>query len=216
MTHPIPASEWEWYGSAGHFICGRWCRFHLATKVGSWLVSTVGEYVHPRHSGGSEAAEKAWLKDNWPGEDIGHDRKYETMVFLIAGQCPCGCGLPLTDGDTLAFRGYSDAKSAREGHMAECANWAAKGEDEIRAAAPGVLSEPPTRVVEAVLSATHNDLFWSCWDNGQHVMWVGYNDATFWSAVCDSPGWKTKTIEGRTYTLNARTDEVSIAEAVPA
>lgn len=126
MSHSIPVAEWEWYGSAAHFICGRWCRFHLATKVGPWLVSTIGEYVHPRHSGGNEQAEAMWMKNNWPGEDVGLDRKYETMVFRADGEvCPCGCGLPLVDGDCLGFRGYNDAKSAREGHMAECAIWAA-------------------------------------------------------------------------------------------
>lgn len=47
----INANEWEWFGNAAHFICGRWCRFHLATKVGKYLISTVGEYVSPRNSG---------------------------------------------------------------------------------------------------------------------------------------------------------------------
>lgn len=36
-------SSWEWYGHPAHFICGDKCRFHLATKVGKYLVSTVGE-----------------------------------------------------------------------------------------------------------------------------------------------------------------------------
>jgi hypothetical protein len=52
----IPVHNWKWFGSAAHFICGRWCRFHLATQVGRYLISTVGEFVHPRH-GGSERAE---------------------------------------------------------------------------------------------------------------------------------------------------------------
>ncbi len=58
----IPESKWEWFGNAGHFMCSQWCRFHLCTKVGPWLVSTVGEYVHPRHSAGGEQPEAAMAK----------------------------------------------------------------------------------------------------------------------------------------------------------
>jgi hypothetical protein len=35
----------RWFGHAGHFICAEWCRFHLCTQVGPYLISTVGEYV---------------------------------------------------------------------------------------------------------------------------------------------------------------------------
>lgn len=121
------AAGWEWFGHAAHFICGRWCRFHMATKVGKYLVSTVGEYVHPRHSNGSEMQEAGWLKANAPGEDIGCGRKYETMVFLAGKRCSskdCGCGLPEISGSELDFRGYNTAREARDGHMALCVKWA--------------------------------------------------------------------------------------------
>src|SRR5262245_20633370 len=104
----VDQSDWEWFGCAGHFICGQWCRFHLCTLVGEFLVSTVGEYVHPKHSNGSEADESRWLKANWPGEDIGYKRKYETMVFRAGERCKakdCNCGLPSTEGSELDFRG---------------------------------------------------------------------------------------------------------------
>lgn len=120
-------SEWRWFGNAGHYVCGRWCRFHLTTQVGQYLVSTIGEYVHPRHSKGSEQAEAAWLNKNWPGEDIGSGRKYETMVFLAGKPCDapeCGCGLPQIDGNCLDFAGYNNAKDATEGHMKMCEIWA--------------------------------------------------------------------------------------------
>src|SRR6266446_3892048 len=97
MKNEITADKWQWFGNVGHLCVGRWCRFHMTTKVGEYLVSTVGEYVHPRHSNGSERAEADWLKDNWPGENIGCDRKYETMVFKARAPCKakdCGCGLP--------------------------------------------------------------------------------------------------------------------------
>src|SRR5919106_127620 len=53
-------TELKWFGHAAHFICGRWCRFHLATQVGDYLVSTVGEYwpehdvreIHAQHFDG--------------------------------------------------------------------------------------------------------------------------------------------------------------------
>jgi len=77
----VPMNRWKWFGSSAHFICGRWCRFHLATLVGKYLISTVGEFVHPRNSGGSEEVESKWLAKNFPGKDIGINTKYETMVF---------------------------------------------------------------------------------------------------------------------------------------
>ncbi len=135
MSPPVSETEtkyqdWEWYGNPGHFLCSRWCRFHLTTKVGPWLVSTVGEYVHPRHSG-SEPKEAEWLKDNWPGEDIGYNRKYETMVFRAGEPCMaegCGCGLPQIDGTECSSAGYNDAKAAKEGHMRLCQEYARKPE----------------------------------------------------------------------------------------
>ena len=121
----VPKEEWKWFGNAAHFICARWCRFHLATQVGPWLVSTIGEYVHPRHSGGSEDAERKWLKKNWPGEELGHNRKYETMVFKAGPPCTCGCGLPVPeDWAEQDFAGYNDAAAATEGHMRMCAEFA--------------------------------------------------------------------------------------------
>lgn len=45
MTKAIPPEKWKWFGHPAHFICGRDCRFHLATKIGRWLVSTLGEYL---------------------------------------------------------------------------------------------------------------------------------------------------------------------------
>ena len=87
----------EWYGGASHFICGPWCRFHLATIVGAhgqrFLVSTVGEYF--RRTGMSESDEKL--------ETVGYrhpndDAFYETMVFPVGDvRCSapdCNCGQP--------------------------------------------------------------------------------------------------------------------------
>ena len=124
----VPKSDWEWFGIAGHFICGRWCRFHLTTVVGEYLVSTVGEYVHPRHSL-SEQKDAEWLEVNWPGEDIGLNRKYETMVFKAGKRCTspnCGCGLPEIDGSELAMEGYNRPDKAAEGHLRLCEEFSTK------------------------------------------------------------------------------------------
>lgn len=129
MKKTISKDKWEWFGNAGHFICGQWCRFHLCTKVGKYLISTVGEYVHPRHSGGGEMSEASWIKKNWPGEDIGCGRKYETMVFLAGERCQnkeCGCKMPTIKGTELDFDGYNKPGDAATGHYKLCEKWSKK------------------------------------------------------------------------------------------
>ncbi len=124
----IPQSEWEWFGTPGHFICGHWCRFHLCTKVGGWLISTVGAYVHPGYGGGTEIREREWLNENWPGEDIGVNRKYETMVFRCGERCvvkKCGCNMPEIVGSEEDSRGYNVAGEAAVGHLELCLKYAA-------------------------------------------------------------------------------------------
>lgn len=126
----IPISKWKWFGNHGHFICGRWCRFHLTTQVGDYLISTIGEYVSPRNSGGSEQAEYRYLTENPLGEDIGHNRKYETMVFkaglLCKGPRCHDCDQPAPLGDCLDAKNYNHAGDATRGHMEMCLLWAKK------------------------------------------------------------------------------------------
>lgn len=111
-TH-IPRDEWEWYGNAGHFIGSNRCRFHLTTAVGKVVVSTVGEYFPAR---GGEM------------EELGVDRKYETMVFVFEDRCDKGCGgcglpVPLTY-IAEETNGYNTAGDATRGHLAMCEKWA--------------------------------------------------------------------------------------------
>ena len=125
----IPVKDWKWFGSAGHFICAQWCRFHLCTLVGEYLISTVGEYVHPRHGMGSEQKEAEWTEENFPGEDIGCDRKYETMVFETKGVCTaedCNCGLPTIKSTELDANGYNLAGNATKGNYEMCEKWSKK------------------------------------------------------------------------------------------
>jgi len=111
----IEQAQWQWFGSAGHFIGGSSCRFHMTTKLGKHLISTVGAY-YPTG------------KEKTP-EEIGYERTYETMVFRVKGRCPCGCGLPTIIPTELDFAGYNDAKAARLGHMKLCRAWAKKEGD---------------------------------------------------------------------------------------
>lgn len=142
----IPESEWDWFGFAGHFICGSWCRFHLCTRVGAVLISTVGAYVHPRHSAGSERLEAKWLEANWPGEDIGYGRKFETGAFLAGEPCDaegCNCGQPgLADAAELEMLGANDPKMARTNHLRLCHKYAAEQPIKKEQAMEWKLDEP--------------------------------------------------------------------------
>ncbi len=125
-TKRIPESKWEWHGFAAHFCCGEWCRFHMATKIGAHLISTVGKYVHPRNSGASELTERNWLLENPEGEQIGYGRTYETMVFKAGAPCSSGCGIPSIDGSELDSLAANDSKTARQNHMQLCNKFARK------------------------------------------------------------------------------------------
>ena len=100
----------EWLGHKQHFICAHDCQFNLATIVGSYVVSTIGEY-HPNSKRRGDV-----LGDM---QDIGWKRKYETMVFKITSERQ-GCGCPVVDGpmSELATNGYDEARDATLGHMA--------------------------------------------------------------------------------------------------
>lgn len=112
----IPESKWRWYGMAGHFICGQDCLHHMATKVGKYLVSTVGD-MRKRGPGG--ALGKA--------ETIGCDRTFETMVFHLAGgECECGCGLPSIIANEIDFLPANDHKAADANHLKLCWKYARK------------------------------------------------------------------------------------------
>lgn len=154
----IPPGKWIWYGHAGHFICGRWCRFHLATKVGKYLVSTVGEYwperaVREIHA---QVHDPAWLIENgqllgdefdnaymkrFGYEEIGMDRKFETMVFVAGRPCripDCNCGLPTIYSSEIDMQSYSIAGEAAAGHIDLCFKWANPTEDMIEQGKEGV------------------------------------------------------------------------------
>lgn len=116
---------WIWLGEAAHYICGPWCRWHLATVVGPWLVSSVGEYV-PRN--GDRAGSDI--------ETIGADRFYETMVFR-AKRCECGergcAGWRIANGNNVDFAAANTAAEASANHMAMLNKWSGKTLSDVEA-----------------------------------------------------------------------------------
>ncbi len=139
----VARAEWEWFGVSAHLIVGEDCRFHLATKVGPWLVSTVGEWlpdsaswhIYAESRGftleGKGDARRADFLNKVGFLDIGAGRKYETMVFRLGeGRCvavDCDCGLPVVaDWGELDSDGYDVRGDAQRGHYAMCEKWAAR------------------------------------------------------------------------------------------
>lgn len=132
--------KWIWMPHAAHFICGNDCRFHLATKVGKYIVSTVGEYVPDssirRIYAESRGKKIKGIGDEWDAnymkefgyEDIGLDRKYETMVFLAkkSGESCSACPYRIASGENIDFKGYNNPKDAYQGHMKMCEKWSKK------------------------------------------------------------------------------------------
>lgn len=137
--------DWKWFGHAGHLIVAQWCRFHLCTLVGNYMVSTVGEYWPDRKVREIHASvhDAKWLDDNnhrkgddfdraymerFGFEDIGYERTYETMVFRADKVCvakDCNCGMPLpSDWSELDAHGYKEAGAATKGHYEMCNKWA--------------------------------------------------------------------------------------------
>ena len=136
----IPREQWEWFGSPAHLIVAQDCRFHLATLVGPWVVSTVGEWL-PDSSSWHIYAETRGVEIEGRGDarradflnkvgfiEIGSGRKYETMVFRATGaRCTadeCDCGMPFWEGGELDTDGYNERGDAQRGHYAMCEKWA--------------------------------------------------------------------------------------------
>lgn len=106
-----PKSDWVWYGYAGHLCVGKRCAYHLCTRVGGFLVSTVGHY----------------LPDGKTMETIGSgaDAYFETMVFPCDGEEPSG-DPNITSLQELECERYAKSLDAERGHRAMCEKYAAK------------------------------------------------------------------------------------------
>jgi|SRR6266853_2466893 len=128
--------QWVWMPHAAHFICGNDCRFHLATYVGDYIVSTVGEYL-PDSEVREIIASVKKIKLEGRGDirladfmkkcgyqDLGVDRKYETMVFKGRKQDKhkC-CPYRIEDYTEIDCNGYNKAEDAYKGHLELCEKW---------------------------------------------------------------------------------------------
>jgi hypothetical protein len=135
--------KWIWMPHAGHFICGDRCQFHLNTYVGKYIVSTVGEMWSDSISRRihAEVFDKEWyskysslLGDEFDRaymkkfgfEDIGCDRKYETMVFKSKKSNHKCCPYVMISGEDIDFCGYNTPEDAYKGHIKICNKWSKK------------------------------------------------------------------------------------------
>ncbi len=73
-----------------------------------WYVSTIGDF---------------WVHGISEQMEVGYGRKYETMVFRVAGVEDCGC--PKIEFANLDFWGGNDRAAAEASHVAMCAKWEA-------------------------------------------------------------------------------------------
>lgn len=130
--------DWIWMPHPAHFICASKCGFRLATYVGGFIVSTVGEYFpayvvrktmaemngHTESYGLKGDNFDSWYFKKYGYETIGIDRLYETMVFKSKeSNRDCGCQFMIDSGNNVDFDGYNDAQSAYQGHMVMCEKW---------------------------------------------------------------------------------------------
>lgn len=134
----IPKSEWEWYGSPAHLIVADKCRFHMATKIGEFIVSTVGECVPPESMMKNDLLAKgikppipfgddgeALYLDTFGFREVGSGRKYETMVFRVSVVVDCECRMPDHNCSELYMDGYNSCGDAHKGHHRICEELAA-------------------------------------------------------------------------------------------
>ncbi len=119
---------------AGHLIIGQHCRFRLNTHVNGYIISTVGEYVPDsavrkilRECRGiktdkiGDEEERDFILQTGGyrgyGDDIGYDRKYETMVFKGRKSKHKCCPYEMVSPSNVDFAGYNLAADAYKGHL---------------------------------------------------------------------------------------------------
>lgn len=134
----IERKDWVWMPHPGHFICAFDCRFRLNTRVGDYIISTVGE-MFPDYRIREITAQVLDIKLTGLGDDrdrdymkkigyeeIGYNRKYETMVFYAQeGEVDCCPWRADTDKGEVDMEGYNDPTDAYKGHLELCEKYAA-------------------------------------------------------------------------------------------
>lgn len=133
--------NWVWMPHAGHFILGNYCRFHLNTYVGKYVVSTVGELWNEKEVRMIHARvhDPKWFEKNqrlegdyfdnayfkrFGYDDIGYKSKYETMVFkAVRDKKHLCCPWKMLTGAYQDFNSYETAETAYKGHLKMCKKW---------------------------------------------------------------------------------------------
>lgn len=108
----VPESEWRWCGYPGHFIGSFDCLFHMKTRVGPWIVSTVGDY-RPNHGRAEEPTPLG----------VGAESLYETFVFAARDDVECHAGMP-SDWTEVEGEQWATPQEAEAGHLAMCLRYA--------------------------------------------------------------------------------------------
>jgi len=98
-------TNWKWYGFAGHLIVSDRCAYHLTTKVGNFLISTVGAF------------RKNYYDDFYTPIGSGKTELFETCAFLCPGEDEFGNPIR---GEELSCQRFGDSKEAEVNHYAEC------------------------------------------------------------------------------------------------
>jgi hypothetical protein len=132
-------ADWIWMPHPAHFICAEDCRFHLATYVSGYIVSTVGEYFPDSPAReiiascrgimlkGQGDARRDDFKRRVGWVEIGSGRTYETMVFKAeaAARPETCCPWRMESPHELETVGYNDPIAATVGHMRLCEKFSA-------------------------------------------------------------------------------------------
>ena len=111
----IPEKEWRWHGHAGHNIIGPECRFVMHTEIGTYRISTVGDYYCRNER-----------------REVGFNRYYETYVSKtngIAGSCcddPDCTWTKVADWCEIDGIGANTFSEAEANHMAACDKYASE------------------------------------------------------------------------------------------
>jgi hypothetical protein len=106
-----PPEQWIWQGYPSHLCVSDKCLFHLSTVVGTYIISTIGDYRPNGHTK--------------PPETIGYERLFETYVFTAGNSCECGCGSTLPKQlDEIDALPANTAPDAQRNHMTLCYKYA--------------------------------------------------------------------------------------------
>lgn len=99
--------DWTWMPHAAHFSGRQRCLFHLATHVGGFIVSSVGDY-----------------RPDGDRKPVGGGFDYETMVFVAEQQCEACCPWEIASGHALKTIRTNDPGEAVANHMRLCHEYA--------------------------------------------------------------------------------------------